>query len=283
VATGVAWRAGVLAILLCPLPSAAAGDNLGEGEYLFHVAGCQTCHTEEDGEPLAGGRAFETPYGVFYAPNITPDHDTGIGRWTQDQFVAALKQGLAPDGSAYYPVFPYPSYRLIDDSDAGKLFDYLMSRPPVRRLNRAHEPAWWLTRWMMPAWQWWFLDSPPERPVDPELRRGQYLVDALGHCGECHTPRSLGGALDRERYLAGTSDGPEGDKVPNITPHREQGIGKWDADELDYFLESGELPDGDYTGGMMSEVIDNGTSRLTSKDRAAIVRYLRSLPALPSD
>ena len=117
-------------------------------------------------------------------------------------------------------------------------------------------------------------------PADPLLRRGAYLVDALGHCGECHTPRKFAGVLDRSRYLGGSKDGPEGESVPNITPHRDHGIGKWDADDLDYFLQTGALPDGDYVGSLMSEVVDNVTSKLTAADRKAVVTYLRSIPAL---
>nr|MDJ0738492.1 cytochrome c [Gammaproteobacteria bacterium] len=123
--------------------------------------------------------------------------------------------------------------------------------------------------------------DPAPPPAEPELARGRYLVDALGHCGECHTARKFAGLSDRSRYLAGTRDGPGGEKIPNITPHRDDGIGKWSADDLDYFLETGALPDGDYTGSAMAEVIDNTTSRLTTADRRAMGRYLRSLPALP--
>lgn len=270
------WLLG-LALLSVDAVSAPSADA---GEYLFHAAGCLACHTREDGEPLAGGRAFDTPFGRFYAPNITPDAETGIGRWDRADFIAALKHGRSPDGDAYYPVFPYPSYRLMTDADAGRLYDYLTTRPPVTRPNTPHEPAWWLNRWVMKAWQWWFLDEPSPGPSDAQLQRGHYLVDALGHCGECHTSRTFAGTLDQERYLAGTREGPDGDPVPNITPHRDQGVGKWDADDLGWFLESGELPDGDYTGGMMSEVIDNTTSRLTASDRAAMVAYLQSIAAL---
>ena len=252
-----------------------------EGEYLFDAAGCLGCHTVEGGEPLAGGRPFETPYGVFYSPNISPDPETGIGRWSRTDFIKALKHGEAPDGSAYFPVFPYPSYRLMNDQDAGALFDHLQSMAPQRQSNREHELPWWLARWMMKIWQWLFQDQPPPPPTDPVLARGHYLVDALGHCGECHTPRNWAGVSDRIRYLAGSKDGPEGESVPNITPYRGDGIGKWDADDLEYFLESGELPDGDYTGSLMTEVIDNGTSRLTTTDRRAMVDYLRSLQAIP--
>lgn len=265
----------VLLVVICGAAGAAA-----EGAYLFNAAGCFACHTEEGGQPLAGGRRFETPYGVFYSPNISPDPDTGIGGWTRAEFVAALKHGIAPDGSAYFPVFPYPSYRLLSDADAAAIHDYLLTVEPYVQPNREHALPWWLGRWMMQPWQWWFLEQAAPAPADPQLRRGAYLVDALGHCGECHTPRKFAGVPDRSRYLGGTEDGPEGEAVPNITPHRDDGIGKWDADDLDYFLQTGALPDGDYTGSLMSEVIDNVTSKLTAADRKAVVAYLRSLPAL---
>jgi mono/diheme cytochrome c family protein len=139
------------ALLSAGVAAAAPAD---EGEYLFHAAGCLACHTQEEGQPLAGGRAFDTPFGVFYAPNITPDAETGIGRWSREDFVTALRHGRSPAGEAYYPVFPYPSYRLMSDEDAGRLYDYLMPRPSVSQQNREHQPAWWLTRWLMRAWQW---------------------------------------------------------------------------------------------------------------------------------
>ena len=258
----------------------AINGHCSDGAYLFDAAGCLGCHTAKDGQALAGGRPFETPYGTFNSPNISPDPETGIGRWSKDEFIRALKHGEAPDGSAYFPAFPYPSYRLLSDADAGALFDHLMTRKPQRRQNREHDLPWWLARWMMKPWQWFLLDDPAPPPADPTLSRGRYLVDALGHCGECHTPRDWAGLADRGRYLAGTRQGPEGEKVPNITPDRNDGLGKWDDDDLEYFLESGALPDGDYTGSLMAEVVDNTTSRLTPGDRRAMVDYLRSLDAI---
>lgn len=272
----MAWRAGLLLLLTAGV--AGASDD---GEYLFHIAGCLSCHTVEDGPPLAGGRSFETAFGTFYAPNITPDPDTGIGGWSRDMFVAALKHGEAPDGGSYFPVFPYPSYRLMSDADAGAIFDYLQTVKPVIRPNREHALPWWFARWMMKPWQWWLLEEPPPPGNDPATARGRYLVRALGHCGECHTRRKFAGVTDQSQHLAGTVAGPEGDKVPNITPHRDDGIGKWDADDLDWFLESGELPNGDYTGGLMVDVVDHATSKLTRADRRAMVDYLRSIRPLP--
>ena len=267
------------AIVLLLFGACAIADT-DDGEYLFHAAGCLACHTTEDGEPLAGGRRFETPFGVFYAPNITPDPEHGIGRWTREQFIVAVKQGVAPDGRAYFPVFPYPSYQLMSDDDAGKLFDYLMTRSSIAEPNLPHELPWWLSDWMLKPWQWWLQDEPSPSPNDPVLARGRYLVDALGHCGECHTPRDWAGVKDAARYLAGTTEGPEGESIPNITPHRDDGIGKWRADDLAYYFETGELPGGDYVGSIMAEVIDNSTSKLTQQDREAMVAYLRSIEAL---
>jgi len=270
----------VLALLI-----SAETAQATDGEYLFHAAGCLACHTREGGPALAGGRPLETPFGVFYTPNISPDAATGIGGWSKAQFIQALKHGTAPDGRAYYPAFPYPSYRLMTDEDLSSLFDYLRTRPPQHQVNREHELPWWLARWMIKLWQRWVLDDPEPEPAavqaDPLLSRGRYLVDALGHCGECHTPRNWLGVSIRARYLAGNANGPEGDKVPNITPDRHSGIGKWDADDLQYFLKSGEMPNGDYVGSVMTEVIDNATSKLTAEDRRAMTAYLRSVRTLP--
>ena len=269
------WPAAVLGLIW------SASGLCSEGAYLFDAAGCLACHTAEGGQPLAGGRAFETPYGIIYSPNISPDPETGIGRWSRTDFIKALKHGEAPDGSAYFPVFPYPSYRLMSDADAGSLFDHLQTLAPQRQKNLEHDLPWWLARWMMKLWQWLMQDEPPPPPAEPIHSRGRYLVDALGHCGECHTPRTWAGVSDRSRYLAGSKNGPEGESVPNITPYRGDGLGKWDAEDLEYFLESGELPNGDYAGSLMAEVIDNSTSKLTASDRRAMVEYLRSIPAIP--
>jgi mono/diheme cytochrome c family protein len=269
------WPAAILGLIWPAL------GLCSEGAYLFDAAGCLACHTAEGGQPLAGGRAFETPYGVFYSPNISPDPETGIGKWSRTDFIKALKHGEAPDGSAYFPVFPYPSYRLMSDADAGSLFNHLQTLAPQPQKNLEHDLPWWLARWMMKLWQWLIQEEPPSPPANPVLSRGRYLVDALGHCGECHTPRNWAGVSDRGRYLAGSKNGPEGESVPNITPFRGGGIGKWDADDLRHFLESGELPNGDYAGSLMTEVIDNSTSKLSASDREAMIGYLRSVPAIP--
>ncbi len=280
--------------LLCLGLAAAAGrpatgadlTTIARGEYVMRAAGCLACHTDvkNKGAPLVGGRALHTPFGTFYTPNITPDREYGIGAWSDQDFLAALGQGVAPDGRHYYPAFPYPSYTGMSEGDMRDLKAYLFSRPPVAAPNRAHElsfPFGFRTA----LWPWKFLFFEPGRRVedaakDAQWNRGAYLVEHLGHCGECHTPRNSLGGIERERRLAGNPSGPDGKKVPNITPHPESGIGKWRDSDLTYFLKTGFLPDGDFAGGAMTEVIEESSSHLSDEDRAAIAVYLRSLPPL---
>jgi mono/diheme cytochrome c family protein len=255
------------------------------GRYHTAAAGCVTCHTQ-DGEaatPFAGGRALATPFGTFYTPNITPDAQTGIGTWTDNDFVRALHDGVGPDGAAYYPAFPYTAYSGMTRSDALAIKAFLFSRPAVNRPSRPHELAWYLpTRLAARAWQrLWFRPAvfTPDPRRDPEWNRGAYLVRHLGHCGECHTPRNRLGALIADEELAGSPAGPEGRRVPNITPDDATGIGDWSQSDLETFLELGMLPNGDFAGSGMGAVIDENTSQLTAADRRAIAVYLKSLPA----
>ncbi len=277
--------------MLCAAASAASAQvddasKVSRGEYIFRAAGCAGCHTDEanNGEFLAGGRALKTSFGVFYTPNITPHPRYGIGRWTDAQFVRALKAGLSPRGRNYYPAFPYVAYAGMRREDVLALKAYLDTVPPVAWKNRSHELPWYLrlrgTLWL---WKWRYFD--PRGPLsnsrrDPVLARGDYLVNALSHCGECHTPRDrLGGRVEALRH-AGTGDGPDGEDVPNITPHRKTGIGTWSEDDLEFYLETGLTPDGDSAGSLMAEVIDNGTRHLSRSDRLAIARYVLSLPPI---
>src|SRR5690606_23286716 len=186
----------VVCLLLVSVPGAAEDDAVRRGEYVFNAAGCLGCHTDAKGggKPLAGGRPLETPFGVFYAPNITPDPATGIGTWSLDDFRRALRDGEMPSGEAYYPSFPYTSLPGMSDADIADLFAYLKTREPVVRPNRAHElrfPFGW--RFLMRFWRALYFESGPLEPVtdqSPEWNRGRYLVEALGHCAECHTPRN---------------------------------------------------------------------------------------------
>jgi mono/diheme cytochrome c family protein len=239
-------------------------------------------HRPEGGQRLAGGRALKTPFGTFYSPNITPDRETGIGGWTDEDFIRAMREGKSPNGTSYFPVFPYTSFTHLADGDLRDLKAYLDAQPPVPQRNKPHDvspPFGW--RFLLPVWQALFLDKgglPDEPGRDEQWKRGRYLVQAAGHCGECHSPRNFMGAVDHARMLAGSPTGPEGKAVPNITSDPEKGIGKWSAGEVAFLLEIGMQPDGDFVGGGMNEVVENSTSKLTPEDRAAIAAYLRTVP-----
>lgn len=262
---------------------ASAQGEAKRGEYLAKVGGCVACHTadKKDAVPFAGGRALKTPFGTFYGPNITPDPQAGIGRWAEADFMRAMRLGVAPDGTHYYPAFPYPSFTKIVDADLRDLWAYLSTLPSASRPSQPHDlrfPFRW--RFLMVIWKWLFF-TPGPYASDPKLssavNRGAYLVQALGHCGECHTPRNFLGGPKRSRFLAG-GKGPEDKDTPNLTP---TGLKKWDDRELKDFLSSGLTPDGDVVGETMGEVIRNTTSQLTSADLAAVMAYLRSLPPVP--
>ena len=274
------------ATLLAALSVSAQEPAIERGKYLVYAGGCITCHTEEadDAVPLAGGRALETPFGTFYPPNITPDTDTGIGDWSDDDFVAAFWEGIGPDGEHYFPAFPYTSYTGLSREDLLAIKAYLFSLAPVVKQTPEHDLAWYMsTRLAASAWK--ALNYSPQRfQADPSRdaawNRGAYLVRHLGHCGECHTPRSATGVLQADRELAGATLGKE--KIPNITTHRSDGIGRWSISDIEYFLDVGMLPDGDFAGSSMVDVIEDNTSQLTREDRLAIAAYLKSLPARES-
>jgi mono/diheme cytochrome c family protein len=275
------------AILLGAPAGAAEPDEIAQGAYLANAAGCVGCHTDSahGGQPYAGGRALATPFGTFYSPNITSDPETGIGRWSDPQFLNALREGLSPDGSNYFPVFPYPSFTKITDDDVRAIKAYLFTQPPVKQSNRTHDVAFPFSwRFFLNGWKLLFFSPGAFRP-SPErgeaYNRGAYLVTALAHCGECHTPRNWFGGMEPSRFLAGTSHGPDGKAVPNITPDRKTGIGNWSEDDIIAVLTDGHTPDFNEVAGAMAEVVKN-TARLTDSDRRAIAVFLRSVPAVPS-
>jgi mono/diheme cytochrome c family protein len=288
-------RAGAVALavaaglVLAGTPAAAAeADLVARGAYLATAAGCANCHTDSahGGQPYAGGLALGTPFGTFYSPNITPDRDTGIGRWTDAQFLRALREGVRPDGANYFPVFPYTSFTGILDEDALAIKAFLFSQPAVKQADRPHDvsfPFSW--RFLQNFWKLLFFTEGPFRPAPNQSAahdRGAYLVTALAHCGECHTPRNWLGAMETDRFLAGApSPGPGGKRAPNITPDRETGIGNWSEDDILALLTDGHTPDFDEVGGPMAEVVKD-TARLTEQDRRAIAVYLQSVPAKTS-
>ena len=260
-----------------------AADRIARGRAVLEASGGCTCHTdfEGGGEPLAGGRPLATPFGVFYSTNITPDLETGIGRFGDADFLRAMREGRAPDGSAYFPVFPYTSFTGMSDDDLLALKAYLFSLPPVRRANRPPD-AWPPFGWRISAAAWQWLHFAPTRfEADPARdatwNRGAYLATAVAHCGECHTPRGPTGALDRSRWLAGSEQGPEGQLAPNLTPDRETGIGDWTHADRVWFLQTGGKPDGDEAQDLMREVIEHGYQHVPAADLDAIAFYLESL------
>ena len=270
----------------CAVQGAQSDDAIARGKYIFDAAGCAGCHTDKaaKGPLLAGGRTLKTPFGTFYGPNITPDRTYGIGTWSDDDFRGALRDGVSPDGANLYPVFPYPSFAKMSDRDILDLKAYIFSLPPVAQPSRPHEinfPLGW--RFLMTFWKWMFFEPAamtPDPGRSPEVARGAYLVEALGHCGECHTARGWLGQPNESRKLAGTTDGPDGGKVPNITPDPDTGIGEWPTSDIVLLLKTGILPDGDVVGSVMGEVVDASTSRLTDEDRLAIAAYLRTVPPI---
>jgi len=264
--------------------SAQQGDAK-RGEYLSKAGGCVGCHTEEkkDAVRYAGGRALKTPFGTFYGPNITPHPQAGIGRWTEADFVRAMRQGVRPDGAHYFPAFPYPSYTKTSDADLRDLWAYLRTLPPSDRASQPHNLGLaYRWRFAVAGWKWLFFTPGPFVP-DPKaaatVNRGAYLVQALGHCGECHTPRNFLGGPKRDRYLAG-GKGPEGKGIPNLTPTR---LKKYGDGELKDLLTTGLTSDGDVLAEAMGEVVQNTTSQLTAADLSALMAYLRSLPPLPDE
>ena len=278
-----ALRGGVAAALLWfgPLSLVCAASAAERGEYILRVAGCVACHTNVDagGPALAGGRGLETPFGTFYTPNITSDPVHGIGAWTEDEFRKALTRGVAPNGTHYYPAFPFTAYSGMKPADVSDLFAYLKSVPPIATASPGHDLPW-LFRFRIgnSIWRLLFFD-----PRAPEADRGEYLVKSLGHCDECHSPRNLLGVIDYARHLRGNPLGPEGASVPNITPDRDTGIGRWGRSDLLRYLRNGMLPDMDFVGGAMVEVIDEGLKFLTDEDREAIADYLRALSPATSE
>jgi mono/diheme cytochrome c family protein len=227
---------------------------------------------------LGGGLAIRSPFGTFYAPNISSDPTDGIGRWSEADFVNAVTKGISPQGAQYFPAFPYTSYAHAKIEDVRDLFAFLKTLPAVSGKVRDHDlPFPFNIRRNVGIWKLLFMDDKPfvaDAAHSPQWNRGAYLMNGFGHCAECHSPRNwLGGIVAAQRFAGGPD--PEGEGfVPNIT---QRGISDWSEKDIAYFLETGQTPDGDSAGGSMVRVIRN-TSKLGPQDRDAIANYLKSLP-----
>lgn len=258
------------------------------GERIFWAGGCASCHaTPIDGKRakgadkllLGGGMELESPYGIFRVPNISP-HADGIGGWSALGFVNAMQRGVSPDGLHYYPSFPYTSYAKAAIEDILDLKAYMDTLPEVAGRVDDHSLGFpWSVRRGIGAWKWLYLDAKPvaiAEARDPLRERGRALVEGLGHCGECHTPRDRLGGLVKDRWLGGAPN-PEGKgRIPNITPAGEN-VSSWSAKNIAYYLESGFTPEYDTVGGTMVAVQEN-MAHLTADDRQAIAAYLKSVP-----
>jgi mono/diheme cytochrome c family protein len=279
---GIFWWLTIPAVVASTsLPSYT--PNLANGLTTFNAGGCSSCHAvpnQPDRLKLGGGLPIPSPFGTFHVPNISPDPNDGIGRWSEADFVTAVLKGTSPSGFHYFPAFPYTSYQHARVEDIRDLFAYLKTLAPVAGRARDHDvPFPFNIRRNVGVWKFLFMDGKPFAPDagrSAQWNRGAYLVNSLGHCAECHSPRNfLGGIIDAQRFAGGPN--PEGEGwVPNITQKR---LSDWSAKDFAYFLESGLTPDGDTAGGAMARVIRN-TSQLSPEDRTAMAEYLKSLPAV---
>ncbi|WP_129778261.1 c-type cytochrome [Peristeroidobacter soli] len=265
------------------------GNSLIErGRYLARAGNCVSCHTAPGGQPFAGGLGFETPFGKLYSTNITSDPDAGIGKWTEEQFVRAVREGVRPDGAHLYPAFPYTAYTKLSDEDVAALYAFLKIVPPVSEQPPQNEMGFpFNQRWALGLWKTMFFDAgrfQPDSAQSPEWNRGAYLVESLGHCSACHSPRNFLGAEQTSKAYTG---GEYTDKVvtgesrpwsaPNLTSAK-NGLGPWPVEEVATYLKTGRNSFSE-THGPMNEVILNSTRHLTDADTLAMARYLKSLPA----
>src|SRR5580658_5110272 len=260
----------------------AGADQIKRGEYLIRAADCEVCHTAPGGAAFAGGLAIPLPFGTLYSTNVTSDKETGIGDYSDADFLNAVQRGIRKDGSRLYPAMPYPSYTYITDADALAIKAYLFSRPAIRAANRADTLGFpFNQRWSMIFWSWFFnADSrfEPNTAQSAQWNRGAYLAEALAHCGECHTPRNLGFALDNRKKFAGALTA--GWRAFDITSDQGTGIGAWSDDEVAAYLTTGHALNRGTAAGPMGEAVDQSFSRMSRSDIAALVAYVRSVPAI---
>jgi mono/diheme cytochrome c family protein len=257
-------------------------DPVARGRYLTEAADCEACHTAKDGKPFAGGLAFKTPFGTMYSPNITPDAQTGIGGWSDAEFLKAVHEGVGREGKRLYPAFPYAAYTYLTDEDVLAVKSYLVTLAPVTNVPPQNELSFpFDQRWLMAFWSGLFNPNQRFRAIaeqSPEWNRGAYLAEALAHCGDCHTPRNLLQALDNKSKFSGAV--VTGWRAYNITGDSASGVGAWSEAELAQYLASGHAKGRGTASGPMAEAVDLSFENLTAGDIRAMVAYLRSVPAI---
>jgi mono/diheme cytochrome c family protein len=258
--------------------------DIQRGRYLATAGDCVACHTTVGGKPFAGGRPIETPFGTLYSPNITPDRETGIGAWNDEQFYNALHSGIDPTGRHLYPAFPYPYFTKLTRDDVRAIHAYLDTVDPVRSKRPASQLDWPLDyRFLLTGWNWLYFDEGTfagDSQKSAEWNRGAYLVRGAGHCGACHTPKNFAGGDEKSQALEGGL--LQGWHVPNITADRRRGIGSWTVEEIAEYLKTGRNAHSGATG-LMAEVVSDSTSHLSDSDLRAIAVYLKDQPGHPAD
>lgn len=297
------WAVGLIIFVVGP--KGLADSQWDPGAYIVKAAGCADCHTVDINRPFAGGYAIRSPFGTFYSPNITPDDQTGIGGWSEPDFFHAIRDGVGHKKKILYPAFPYRSYTKLTDEDIHNIYVYIRSQRPIRQKNIPHNLSFLTSqRWLVSFWQNLFFQKPldgleldpfidimdlddinikiakgpfkPDQDKSPEWNRGAYIVEAVAHCTECHTPRDAMGGLRLNMWMAGAVDSINKKIIPNITPD-ETGVGKWRAEDWLRFLRSGYLPDNSTIKDQdMAHVIANMSS-LEPFDQVSIVKYMMAL------
>jgi mono/diheme cytochrome c family protein len=277
----------VFAVVLFVAPIAkqadAQSDLVTRGAYLTRAADCEACHSAPGGQPFAGGRAFVLPFGVLYSPNITPDQSTGIAGYSDNDWLRMLHEGVGRGGKHLYPAMPYPSFTGISDDDALAIKAYLMSLPPVAATIPANQLKFpFNQRWGMVFWN--LINNPdarfqPDSTKSADYNRGAYLVEDLGHCGECHTPRNFMMAVKTSKQLAGANE--EGWLAYNLTSDAGSGLGGWSDAQLEQYLSTGHADNHGPASGPMAEAVEDSLRYLTPADIHAIVVYLRAVPTQP--
>jgi mono/diheme cytochrome c family protein len=265
-------------------PSLGQASVVERGAYLAKAADCMVCHTAKGGDEYAGGLGFKLPFGTLYSTNITPDKETGIGTYTDQQFLDAVRNGTRRDGARLYPAMPYVSYTYLTDADVLAIKAYLFSLPAVAAKPPENTLAFpFNQRWAMAFWSAVFNPNTrfePDPARSPEWNRGAYLAEALAHCGECHTPRNLAFALDNRKKFGGAVTA--GWRAFNVSSDKATGIGAWRDEDVASYLSMGHAAGHGTASGPMGEAVDHSLSQLAPEDIHALVTYLRSVPAVAS-